>query len=201
MGGFELRTRRLLLREWRASDRAPFAEMNGDPVVMEFFPATLDPSASDSLVDRFSDEFARCGFCPWAVEKLDDGTFIGFVGLHEVPRAMPFSPAVEVGWRLAQTFWGSGYATEAGTAALDFGFNVTGLDEIVSFTSVVNRRSQRVMERLGMSRDPREDFEHPGVPERHLLRRHVLYRLRSSGSPPPTGFIQQRQVASDRAPR
>jgi RimJ/RimL family protein N-acetyltransferase len=132
---------------------------------------------------------------------LKDTTFIGFVGLHEVPSVMPFSPAVEIGWRLARPFWGSGYATEAGATALEFGFNAIGLEEIMSFTSVVNRRSQGVMERRGMRRDPREDFEHPGVALNHLLRPHVLFHLHSGGDRPPTGVANKTTGARESAPR
>jgi RimJ/RimL family protein N-acetyltransferase len=176
MAEFELRTDRLVLRDWRDADREPFAMMNADPAVMEFFPSTLDPQASDVIVDHFQREFAERGFCPWALELADVEAFIGFVGLHCVPDEMTFSPAVEVGWRLARPFWGQGYATEAATRVLRFGFDELGLEELVSFTSVLNVRSRRVMERLGMSRDPRDDFEHPNIPEGHRLRPHVLYR-------------------------
>jgi len=198
---FELRTRRLVLREWRERDRAPFAEMNADPTVMKFFPTMLDAAASDALIERFKDEIARVGFCPWAVETMHASVFIGFVGLHEVPSELPFSPAIEIGWRLARPFWGNGYATEAGVAALDFGFGFIGLEEIVSFTSAVNLRSQRVMMRLGMTRDPLEDFDHPGVAENHLLRPHVLFRVRSGNAPSPAGNVGPRSVARKPAPR
>jgi ribosomal-protein-alanine N-acetyltransferase len=173
----ELRTEQLILRPWREEDKVPFATMNADPVVMEYFPTVLNRAESDALVDRFDAELAECGFCPWAVELGDAGTFIGFIGLHAVPDYLSFSPAVEVGWRLARPFWGRGFATEGANGALQFAFDVLDLDEIVSFTSVVNLRSRRVMERLGMSRRPEEDFEHPRIAEGHLLRPHVLYRL------------------------
>jgi RimJ/RimL family protein N-acetyltransferase len=151
--------------------------MNADPTVMEFFAATLSRSQSDSLVDSFAAEMAEHGFCPWAAEVRDDGTLAGFIGLHTVPASLSFAPAVEIGWRLARPWWGRGLATEGASAALRFGFEVLELDEIVSFTAVVNQRSQRVMQRLGMSRAPGEDFDHPHVPEGHPVRPHVLYRL------------------------
>ena len=177
MNGFGLRTPRLLLRAWHDADRAAFAELNADEAVMEFFPSTLDREESDALVDRFEDEFARLGFCPWAVELEATSQFIGFVGLHAVTPEMPFAPAIEVGWRLARRAWGAGYATEAARTATAFGFDELGLDEIVSFTSVPNIRSRRVMERLGMRNDEQGEFDHPRLPDSERLRRHVLYRL------------------------
>lgn len=177
---FELRTERLVIRTWRQADRDPFAEMNADPQVMEFFPSVLTREESDALVDRFETEFDELRFCPWAVELQHTGTFIGFVGLNRVRNEMPFAPATEIGWRLARAFWGYGYSTEAGRVVLRFGFEELSLEQVVSFTSTVNKRSRRVMERLGMSRDPAEDFEHPRIPEGSRLRPHVLYRLNRS---------------------
>jgi RimJ/RimL family protein N-acetyltransferase len=174
---FEIPTARLLLRTWRDADRPQFAKMNADSAVMEFFPSPLSREESDVLVLRFVDEFAQRNYCPLAVEERESGGFIGFVGLHEVPEYLPFAPAIEVGWRLARPFWGRGYATKAASAALAFGFDTLGTNEIVSFTSTVNLRSRRVMEHLSMSRNPAEDFEHPKVAEGHPLRPHVLYRL------------------------
>jgi RimJ/RimL family protein N-acetyltransferase len=176
MAPFRLPTQRLVLRAWRAGDREPFAALNADPAVMEFFPSTLARPESDALVERFETEQAERGFCPWAVEEGATGAFVGFVGLHAVNTSLPFAPAVEVGWRLAQPFWGRGYASEAAAATVRFGFDEAGLDEIVSMTTVPNARSRRVMERLGMARDPSEDFEHPNIPA-GPLRLHVLYRL------------------------
>jgi len=177
MAEFHLATERLVLRSWRRPDRDPFAALNADPVVMEFFESPLTRSGSDAVVDRFEVELADRGFCPWAVEEQASGAFIGFVGLHEVPATLAFSPAVEVGWRLDRPFWGRGYATEAAAASLRFGFETLALDEIVSMTSVLNVRSSRVMERVGMARDRDGDFEHPSVTAGHALRPHVLYRL------------------------
>jgi ribosomal-protein-alanine N-acetyltransferase len=151
--------------------------MNADPAVMEFLSATLRPDQSDALALRFEDELERRGFCPWAVEDRESGDFIGFIGLHEVPEYLPFAPAVEVGWRLARRYWGRGFATEGARAAITFAFGDLCLGEIVSMTARLNVRSQRVMERLSMRRDPGEDFEHPHVDEGSDLRRHVLYRL------------------------
>jgi RimJ/RimL family protein N-acetyltransferase len=175
----ELRTTRLLLRRWEDSDLDPFAAMNADPVVMEhFFHGVRTRAETADFMNRIEQEFERRGFGLWAVEALGVAPFIGFVGLHEAVFAAPFTPAVEVGWRLARTQWGHGYATEAARAAVAFGFERAGLEEIVSFTNVGNLRSQRVMQRIGMTRDPAGDFEHPAVPPGHPIRPHVLYRIR-----------------------
>jgi RimJ/RimL family protein N-acetyltransferase len=150
--------------------------MNADPEVMEFFPRPLTPAESDELVGRIEDWFEANGFGLWALEVRDSGEFIGFTGLQPVGFEAHFTPAVEVGWRLARSAWGEGYATEAGQAALRFGFERAGLGEVVSLASTGNRRSRAVMERLGMTRDSADDFDHPGVAEGHL-RSHVLYRI------------------------
>jgi ribosomal-protein-alanine N-acetyltransferase len=158
--------------------------MNGDPTVMEFFYRPLSRTESDALVDMYAAELDESGHCPWAVEELSTGAFIGFVGLHAVQAHMPFAPGTEVGWRLARQYWGLGYATEAGAAAVLFGFGALGLEEILSFTSVLNLRSRRVMERLGMSYDQADDFDHPNIAEGHPLRPHVLYRLQRGDQSP-----------------
>ncbi|MET0729375.1 MAG: GNAT family N-acetyltransferase [Acidimicrobiales bacterium] len=172
----ELRTERLRLRRWRARDLEPFAALNADPVVMEHHPARLTRDQSDALVARIEDSFERDGLGLWAAELLTSGEPIGCVGLLAATFEAHFTPAVEVGWRLAHRHWGHGYATEGARAAMGDGFERLELDEIVSFTATGNHRSRRVMERLGMTHDPGEDFDHPALPERHLLRRHVLYR-------------------------
>lgn len=172
----EIVTPRLHLRQWRAADRAPFAALNADPRVMEHFPSTLDRAASDAIAERCEALIAERGWGFWAVERRDSGDFIGFVGLNVPTAALPFAPCVEIGWRLAHGAWGQGLASEAARAALTTGFETLGLVEIVSFTALSNRRSQAVMERLGMRRAA-EDFDHPVLPEEHPLRRHCLYRL------------------------
>lgn len=172
-----LRTRRLLLRPWKKRDRAPFAALNADPRVMEFFPRTLTRKESDGLIVRIEEHVRERGFGLWAVEVRGGPAFIGFVGLWTPSFEAHFTPCVEIGWRLAFDAWGKGYATEAARAALDFGFEELGLDEIVAFTVTGNLRSRRVMEKLGMRHDPRDDFDHPRIDEGHPLRRHVLYRL------------------------
>jgi len=175
-----LRTPRLLLREWRDDDYQPFAAMSADPEVMRYYyrpPA--DRAASDAWIDRMRRHNAEHGFAYWAVEIPGEAAFVGSVGLTRVLAAgYPFAPAVEIGWRLARARWGNGYATEAARAVLDDGFGRLGLDEIVAFTLPFNERSRRVMERLGMIRDPADDFGHPQVPEDHPMRRHFLYRRR-----------------------
>nr|WP_205830096.1 GNAT family N-acetyltransferase [Microbispora sp. CL1-1] len=164
------------MRRWREDDKEPFAALNADPVVMEHFPATLSREDSDALAERIEAGFDEHGFGLWAVEA--DGEFIGFTGLS-VPRfTAPFTPCVEIGWRLARSAWGRGYATEAARASLEDGFGRAGLTEVVSFTAVQNVRSQAVMRRLGMTHDPADDFDHPALPAGHPLRRHVLYRIR-----------------------
>lgn len=171
-----LRTERLTLRPWRDSDRAPFAALNADPAVMEHFPAPLSREESDTLADRISASLAAKGWGLWAVETPDQD-FVGFVGLSEPSFEAPFTPCVEVGWRLARAAWRKGYATEAARAAVDFGFTQLGLAEIVSFTTVSNGPSQRVMQRLGMTHDPAEDFTHPNIAHEDPMSRCVLYRL------------------------
>lgn len=173
-------TDRLFLRRWRASDLPAFASLNADPTVMEYLPSPLTAEESDEMAARIEAGFESRGFGFWAVEVADGAPFIGFVGLS-VPRLdAPFMPAVEIGWRLASEYWGRGYATEAACAALGFGFDALGLEEIVAFTTLGNVRSQRVMERVGMTRDTGGDFEHPALPVGHVLRPHVLYRVTAS---------------------
>jgi len=171
-----LRTPRLCLRPWRDADLAPFAAINADPRVMEFFPRPLDRAESDAMAARIRDDIAARGYGYWAVDVPGVSDFIGFVGLS-VPRfEAHFTPCVEIGWRLAAEHWGRGYATEAARVALAFGFGELALDEIVSFTVPANLRSRAVMERVGMTRSPADDFDHPALPDRHPLRRHVFYR-------------------------
>ena len=177
-----LRTDRLVLRRWRDSDREPFAVLNADPVVMEHFPATLTREQSDTMVDVIDAGFDEHGIGLWALEVADTGEFIGFTGLSVVRFDAPFAPAVEVGWRLAHPYWGQGYASEAARRSIAYGFDEVELPEIVSFTYVNNLRSRAVMERIGMTRDPADDFDHPRLPVDSRLRPHVLYRTRSPRS-------------------
>lgn len=173
----ELVTDRLQLRQWRDADLPLFAALNADPEVMRYFPAPLTRTQSDEFAGYARETIERQGWGLWAVEVTDGPAFIGFVGLNRVPFDEHFTPAVEVGWRLARPFWGHGYATEAAAAAVSFAFERLELDEIVSFTSMSNEPSIRVMRRLGMRHDAAGDFDHPRVPEGNPLRRHVLYRI------------------------
>lgn len=179
----ELQTERLLLRGWRDEDLPAFAAMNADPVVCRFLPGPMTRDESDAMAGRIRFFMQAEGWGLWACELKETGDFLGFIGLSRPTFEAPFTPCVEVGWRLASPFHGRGLASEGARAAVDYGFNVLGLAELVSFTVPENLPSRRVMEKLGMSRDPHEDFDHPRFPEGHRLRRHVLYRLRT---PQPT---------------
>ncbi|NJM48472.1 MAG: GNAT family N-acetyltransferase [Alkalinema sp. RU_4_3] len=174
----EFETDRLRLRQWNAADREPFAALNADPRVMEFFPALLTLAESDAMADRCEAMIQEQGWGLWASELKDNGAFIGFVGLHRPSYPLPFSPCVEIGWRLAFDYWGKGLASEAARGALHVAFQSLGLAEIVSFTAVGNRRSRAVMERLGMHESG--TFEQPRVPADNPLRLHILYRLSRS---------------------
>lgn len=181
-----LHTERLRLRPFTDADRAPYAAMNADPVVMAHFVSPIDRGRSDAFVDRIEQCRAERGYAPWAVERLDTGEFIGHAGLWPAEFEAPFTPAVEVGWRLPRSHWGLGFATEAAREALRVGFEELGLREIVSFTAVGNERSWRVMDRIGLRRDLAGDFDHPAVPVGHPVRPHVLYRLDRASWPRPT---------------
>jgi RimJ/RimL family protein N-acetyltransferase len=172
----EFETQRLLLRQWRAADREPFAALNADPIVMAHFPAPLTREESDAVADRCERLIAERGWGAWASEIKATGEFIGIVGLN-IPRDdLPVSPCVEILWRLAHAHWRQGFATEAARGALHIGFEVLRLLEIVSLTVPSNTRSRAVMERLGMQMDA-ATFEHPGIPDGHVLRTHCNYRL------------------------
>jgi len=168
-----IRTERLVLRRWRPSDWEPFAALNADSQVMEHFDRVMTREESDALADRFVARDRETGYETWALELPGEADFIGFIRLG-VPT---FMPAVEIGWRLARSYWGRGYATEGARSVLADGFERHGLEEIVSFTVPANVRSRRVMERLDMTHDPADDFDHPMFPAGHRLQRHVLYRL------------------------
>jgi len=169
---------RLWLRNWEKRDREPFARLNADARVMEFFPACLSRAESDCMVDRIEEHFREHGFGAWAAELREERLFIGFVGLAVPKFEAHFTPCVEIGWRLAANYWGSGLATEGAQAVVRHAFEVLKLDALVSYTVPANLRSRRVMEKIGMTHSPSDDFDHPNLPEGHPLRRHVLYRLR-----------------------
>lgn len=175
----ELTTERLLLRRWRPSDRRPFARLNADPRVMEHFPAPLTREESDRMVQRIEAQFEQRGFGLWALEVPGVVDFAGFVGLLIPSFTAPFTPCVEIGWRLAVEHWGQGYAPEGARAVLRFAFEQAGLAEVLSFTATGNTRSRRVMEKIGMSYDAADEFDHPSLPAGHRLERHVLYRIKS----------------------
>jgi ribosomal-protein-alanine N-acetyltransferase len=170
-------TPRLHLRRWRDEDREPFQAINADPRVMEFMPAPLSAQQSDGLIARIEQHFDRLGFGAFAAELLEDKSLIGFIGLNIPSFFAPFMPAVEIGWRLSAGYWGRGLATEGARAVVDHAFNTLQLDSLVSFTVPENLRSRRVMEKLGMTHDSADNFDHPSLPDGHPLRRHVLYRL------------------------
>lgn len=171
-----LHSARLRLRHWTDADLPAFAGLNADPRVMEFLPSLLDRRASDALATRIRSFLDAQGFGFWAVEVPGLAPFIGFVGLSAPTFDAHFTPCIEVGWRLAASYWGQGFATEAAHLAVNYGLSTLGFPEIVSFTADTNHRSQAVMMRLGMRSDPADDFDHPALPEGHPLRRHVLFR-------------------------
>lgn len=179
----EIETPRLLLRPWCNADREPFARMNADPRVMEFFPALLSTEQSNAWIDRSEAYMEHRGFGFLAAELRATGEFIGFIGLSVPSFEASFTPCVEIGWRLAAEHWGSGLATEGAREILRYGFTTLALREVVAFTATANQRSRRVMEKLGMTYHPADDFDHPKIPAGHPLRRHVLYRLRNSTHP------------------
>jgi RimJ/RimL family protein N-acetyltransferase len=177
-------TSRLLLRRWRGSDRELFRAMNADPRVMEFMPGLLSPQASDDLFARIEQHFDRHGFGAFAAELIEEKAFIGYIGLAIPSFYAPFMPAVEVGWRLAFEYWGHGLATEGARAVVQHAFELQSLPSLVSFTVPQNLRSRRVMEKIGMVHDQKDDFEHPSLPAGHPMRHHVLYRIQHRPASP-----------------
>ncbi len=171
-----IKTQRLILRSWQQKDLRAFAALNADPLVMQFFPSPLTKEESDALAARIQKHIETHGYGFWAAEA---DAFIGMIGIAHVNFVAPFTPAVEIGWRLAHPYWGKGYATEGAKASLEYAFKMLKLPEIVSFTSAQNFRSRAVMERLGMRHDSKDDFDHPKLPEDSHLRRHVLYRIKN----------------------
>jgi RimJ/RimL family protein N-acetyltransferase len=178
VGRMLIETERLLLRHWKEEDRELFREMNADPRVMEFFPECLTCAQSNSLVEQIDEHFEEHGFGLFAAELRESQTFIGFVGLAVPSFEAHFTPCVEIGWRFSPDHWGRGLATEGARAVAKYAFGELALEELVSFTVPANIRSRRVMEKIGMTHNAADDFDHPNLPEGHPLRRHVLYRLR-----------------------
>lgn len=175
-----IETERLILRPWQPSDRAPFWAMGQDAEVMQYLLPLTDRAASDAVAEKLNTHIEMHGFGFWALEEKGGAPFIGFTGLIHVSADKPFAPAVEIGWRLARAHWGKGYASEAARASLAYGFDTLKLNEIVSLTVPANTRSQAVMKRIGMTRNPDDDFDHAAVPDGSPLKRHVLYRLTRS---------------------
>ncbi len=172
-----IETPRLKLRDWTDADADPYAALNADPRVMEFFPAALSRAESEAQMTAIRTFLADHGYGLYATEEKASGRFIGFVGLWPPAFKAHFTPAMEIGWRLARESWGQGYASEAARAVVDHAFGLLDLDALVSFTAEWNRPSRRVMEKIGMTHDPADDFLHPLLPSDHKLSRHVLYRL------------------------
>lgn len=172
----ELKTQRLLLRQWKKDDLAEFSLLNSDPEVMEYLPNLLSEEESNNLADKIINLISENGWGFWAVEIISDNSFIGFVGLNEPKYELPVKPCVEVGWRLARKYWGNGYATEAGEASLEFAFESLNLNEVYSFTSVANKKSEAVMERLKLE-NLKSNFDHLSIPVSSKYREHVLYKI------------------------
>lgn len=170
-------TSRLILRDWREEDIPQFARMNADPVVMEFFEKTFSLEETRQSVHRMRECAKNYGYTFWAAEQKNDGKFVGCIGIFMSTYESPFTPGVEIGWRLDKPYWGQGYATEGARKALEVGFEKFGLQEICAITVPANERSRRVMEKLGMVHDPSENFKHPKIPPEHPFSVHVLYRL------------------------
>jgi 3-dehydroquinate dehydratase/shikimate dehydrogenase len=175
-----IKTDRLLLRSWQEEDLDPLAQLNTDPRVMEFLPTLLTREESRARLELYNQHIKDHGWGLWAVSAPGVSDFIGWIGLWPIGFEAHFTPAVEVGWRLLPKFWGQGYATEGARASLEYGFNTLNLNEIVSITVPANLRSIRVMKKLGMHHDPKDDFNHPKFPEGHPLSRHILYRIKKS---------------------
>ena len=199
--GNHLQTERLVLRRWHEEDRDAFAALNADPVVMEHFPEPLTRERSDLMLDTIDTALETTGFGIWAVEELRSGALIGFAGLAKVGFLAHFTPAVEVGWRLTPSAWGQGFATEAATAALDYGFATIRLAEVVSFTTTTNERSIAVMKRLAMTHDPADDFNHPQIARGNPLSRHVLYRISAERWRAAGGRAARRRLSPGSGPR
>ena len=176
----EIKTDRLLLRQWTEQDFPLFAKICADPVVMEFFPKVYSQEESDAFASKTISLIEKKSWGFWAVELIEENKFIGFVGLNESGYLVPVSPCIEIGWRLDKDYWGKGYATEAARASLQFAFEVLQVNEVYSFTSIFNKRSWLMMLRLGMQ-NTGDNFDHPMVPQGHVLKEHVLYKISMTG--------------------
>jgi RimJ/RimL family protein N-acetyltransferase len=176
----DLLTSRLRLRKWIKDDLTPFAVMNADLHVMEYFPSTLTRAESDAFAERICAQLDHHAYGLWAVEIVQQARFIGFVGLVEPNFKVCFTPCVEIGWRLDKNYWGQGYALEAAQRVMKYAFEDLCLSDLVSFTAATNLRSQKLMQKLGFSSKPSDNFEHPSLAQGHSLRNHVLYRLKKA---------------------
>lgn len=179
MAAPSLTTKRLILRQWKDSDLPLFAKMNADARVMEYFPSVLSREESDSLAEKIQKELIEKEYGLWAVEVSGVAPFVGFVGLHYQDFPAAFTPCIEIGWRLTHEHWGKGYALEAAEKVVDYAFNILRLEEIVSFTTSNNKRSWNLMEKLGMTHNPEDDFYHTKIPKDHPMAFHVLYKLKN----------------------
>ncbi|NGX42165.1 MAG: hypothetical protein K940chlam7_00442 [Chlamydiae bacterium] len=179
MPALTLKTERLILRLWKQEDLSEFAKMNADKRVMEFFPSALSEEESNSLADKIQKELKEKDYGLWAVEVKGGASFIGFVGLHYQDFTAPFTPCIEIGWRLTLEHQGKGHAFEAASKVIEYAFKELKLEELVSFTTIKNLRSIKLMKKLGMTHDPQDDFDHSKLPEGHPLRPHVLFRLKN----------------------
>lgn len=173
-----LETEHLILRSWKEEDREPYFHINQDPKVIECLLGPLTEQQVDLFIEAMNKQQHDRNYTLWAVEEKATGGMMGFIGLNYVEWEAPFTPAVEIGWRLGSEYWGKGYATEGAKAVLEYGFEQLGLQEIVSFTVPANKRSQRVMEKIGMMREEKGDFCHPKLMADHPLSRHILCRLK-----------------------
>lgn len=171
-----LNTERLLLRQWQQSDYQPFAELNASARVMAHFPSTLSRAESDEAADRYTDFIEQHGWGFWAAELKETGEFIGFIGISSPALKLPFSPCIEIGWRLSERFWGFGYATEGALASLEYAFTHVDTDEVVSMTTTTNTNSEKVMQRIGMQ-NSHENFLYPTMDPEHELAEHLLYKI------------------------
>ncbi len=166
---------RLVFRDWRPHDRIDFRAMNRDPRVMAFFTKTLNDQETDAFYQVIQDEFTQLGYGLFAVETQEDGQFIGFIGFHRAIFPAAFTPCLEIGWRLKHDVWGQGLATEGALACLRYGFEQLEINDIYSFTSKINTRSERVMQKIGLTKIA--EFQHPSIAAGHPLRDHVLYHI------------------------
>lgn len=173
MKNYIFKSKRLGFRNWIENDKPKMALINADPKVMEFFPCTLNKEQTEQFIDRMQSQFYKNGFCYFALDKLENNEFIGFIGISEQNFEADFTPCVDIGWRLSQKEWGKGYATEGAKKCLDFAFNIIGLKSVKSICPIINDKSEHIMEKLGMTK--KKTFNHPLLKEHSKLESCVLY--------------------------